>query len=150
MFQGFRLQRKIRYLFFVSPQQAAQLFSTSQNDFVLWGQLEKFSETSIKEFCSNASQAILVYIPDGTFILDNFYITADSFNFFFTSDLFLVHSANIGPTWSVANIKRNVEAGLITSKIVCLVESLLDYRSGHFLFCLLHDRPRHIVSNLIL
>ncbi|KAF8089861.1 hypothetical protein N665_0495s0010 [Sinapis alba] len=85
---------------------AAQLFSTSQNDFVLWGQLEKFSETSIKEFCSNASQAILVYIPDG-------------------------------PTWSVANIKRNVEAGLITSKIVCLVESLLDYSSLEKIRCII-------------
>ncbi|KAL0744505.1 hypothetical protein Bca4012_086018 [Brassica carinata] len=85
---------------------AAQLFSTSQNDFVLWGQLDKFSETSIKKFCSNASQAILAYIPDG-------------------------------PTWSVANIKRNVEAGLITSKIVCLVESLLDYSSLEKIRCII-------------
>ena len=82
LFQSFRLQRNIRYLFFFSPQQAAQSFSVSQNDFVLWGQLEKFSETSIKKFCSNASQAILAYIPDGTFLLDNFDITADSFFFF--------------------------------------------------------------------
>lgn len=87
-------------------QKAAQLFSTSQNDFVLWGQLEKFSETSIKKFCSTASQTILAYIPDG-------------------------------PTWSVANIKRNVEAGLITSKIVCLVESLLDYSSLEKIRCII-------------
>lgn len=79
MFQGCRIQRKIRYLFFFSLQQAAQLFSTSQNDSVLWGEIDNFSATSIKKFCSNASQAILAYIPDGTCILDNFYITADSF-----------------------------------------------------------------------
>ncbi|KAG2272796.1 hypothetical protein Bca52824_067351 [Brassica carinata] len=85
---------------------AAQSFSVSQNDFVLWGQQEKFSETSIKKFCSNASQAILAYIPDG-------------------------------PYWSVANIERNLEAGLITSKILCLVESLLGYRSLEKIRCII-------------
>ncbi|CAF1940874.1 unnamed protein product [Brassica napus] len=85
---------------------AAQSFSVSQNDFVLWGQQEKFRETSIKKFCSNASQAILAYIPDG-------------------------------PYWSVANIERNLEAGLITSKILCLVESLLGYRSLEKIRCII-------------
>ncbi|CAH8386214.1 unnamed protein product [Eruca vesicaria subsp. sativa] len=85
---------------------AAQSLSASQNDFVLWGQLEEFSETSIKKFCSDASRAILAYIPDG-------------------------------PNWSVANIKGNVEAGLITSKIVCLVESLLGYSSLEKIRCII-------------
>ena len=56
-------------------------------------------------------------------------------------------SAHIGPYWSVANIERNLEAGLITSKILCLVVSLLGYRSGlhaHFLFRLVQNRPIHI------
>lgn len=85
---------------------AAQSFSVSQNDFVLWGQLGEFSETSIKKFCRDASQAILAYIPDG-------------------------------PYWSVANIERNLEAGLVTSKIVCLVESLLGYSSLEKIRCII-------------
>ncbi|KFK39865.1 hypothetical protein AALP_AA3G298800 [Arabis alpina] len=46
-------------------QKAAQSLSASQNDFASWGQLDMFSQTIIKKFCSDASQAISADIPHG-------------------------------------------------------------------------------------
>lgn len=49
----------------------------------------------------------------------------------FLTSLFLY----TGLDWGVTNMKENLEAGLITSKTFCLIESLLGYRSGlHALF----------------
>ncbi|CAH2078579.1 unnamed protein product [Thlaspi arvense] len=87
-------------------QMAAQSLSASQNDFVFRDdQLDMFSETLVKKFCSDASQAFLAYIPPGQ-------------------------------TWSIANIKENMEAGLLTSKTVCLIETLLGYSSLENIRCI--------------
>uniref|UniRef100_A0A1J3CVJ0 Endoribonuclease Dicer-like protein 2 n=1 Tax=Noccaea caerulescens TaxID=107243 RepID=A0A1J3CVJ0_NOCCA len=87
-------------------QKAAQSLSTSQNDFFLWDQLNMFSETFVKKFCSDASQEFLADVPHG---LD----------------------------WGVTNMKENLEAGLITSKTFCLIESLLGYRSLENIRCII-------------
>ncbi|XP_010485668.1 PREDICTED: endoribonuclease Dicer homolog 2-like isoform X2 [Camelina sativa] len=88
-------------------QKAAQSLSASQNDFFLWGELNMFSLTLVKKFCSDASQAFLADIPHGR-------------------------------DWSVvSNIKGNVEVGLLTSKTVCLVETLLGYSSLENIRCII-------------
>ncbi|CAH2055216.1 unnamed protein product [Thlaspi arvense] len=87
-------------------QKAAQSLSASQNDFALWEQLNLFSETFVKQFCSDASQAFLADIPHGL-------------------------------NWSADNIKENLESGLVTSKTVCLVESLLGYSSLEKIRCII-------------
>ncbi|ESQ49771.1 hypothetical protein EUTSA_v10019898mg [Eutrema salsugineum] len=87
-------------------QKAAQSLSDSQSDFTLWGELNMFSETFVKKFCFDASQAFLADIPHGL-------------------------------NWSAANIKENLEAGLLTSKTVCLLESLLGYSSLENIRCII-------------
>ncbi|KAK7331288.1 hypothetical protein VNO77_25509 [Canavalia gladiata] len=50
-------------------------------------------------------------------------------NFILASVLTLKTYIPFGPQWSIGdNIKYNVEKGLITSKVCCLIDSLLEYR----------------------
>ncbi|EOA32908.1 hypothetical protein CARUB_v10016233mg, partial [Capsella rubella] len=49
---------------------------------------------------------------------------------------FLAHIPH-GLNWSVANIKGNVEAGLLTSKTLCLVETLIGYSSLENIRCII-------------
>lgn len=65
-------------ILFFAPQQAAQSLSTSQNDFFLWDQLNMFSETFVKKFCSDASQEFLADVPRGSFFACKLFMIEDS------------------------------------------------------------------------
>lgn len=34
----------------------------------------------------------------------------------------------LGPEWSIGDLDADMEAGFLTSKVVCLIKSLLEYR----------------------
>ncbi|XP_041017409.1 endoribonuclease Dicer homolog 2 isoform X3 [Juglans microcarpa x Juglans regia] len=83
---------------------AAQSFSCFDSDLcteadsIPWGKLDVFGETIVKHFSLDAFHAFSTYIPSG-------------------------------PDWSIGNdVKANMDAGLLTSKVVCLIESLHEYR----------------------
>ncbi|KAJ4721647.1 Endoribonuclease Dicer-like [Melia azedarach] len=86
---------------------AAETVSCYESDFFAWEQLDGFGETIIKKFSLDASQAFATYIPSG-------------------------------PEWSIGdNFKFNVNTGLLTEKIVCLIESLLEYRDMKDIRCII-------------
>ncbi|KAH9734176.1 Endoribonuclease Dicer [Citrus sinensis] len=86
---------------------AAETISCYKSDFFAWEQLDGFGETIMKKFGSDAFQALVTYIPSGA-------------------------------GWSIGDdSKFNVDSGLLTEKIVCLVESLLEYRGLEDIRCII-------------
>ncbi len=84
-----------------------------------------FSEQIVKNFSSDASHAFATCIPSGTSILKNFcfmlLVVA------YIPSFFLIIPSGLG--WSIGdNVRANMDEGLLTSKVVCLIESLLEYR----------------------
>jgi len=80
-------------------------------------------EAIVKDFSQDVLNALSPCIPSGNMINTAFdYPKSDAlFDIFF--------SPFKDPNWSVGdNVQRDVDAGLITSKVVCLIESLLEYR----------------------
>eukprot|EP00257_Ricinus_communis_P014560 XP_015572262.1 endoribonuclease Dicer homolog 2 isoform X1 [Ricinus communis] len=91
---------------------AAQILSCHESEFFSCGKLDISGENIVKEFGLNASQA-----------LDN-----------------CINSAfeHLGPKWSIGeNAEADIEAGLLTTKIFCLIDSLLDYRDIRDLRCII-------------
>nr|AXY97465.1 Dicer-like 2 [Populus tomentosa] len=88
--------------------QAAQFLShcDTDGDFISGGKLDVSGETIVKNFCQDASLAISNCFSDG-------------------------QECSIGD-----NIKAHLGAGLLTSKILCLVESLLQYRDLKEIRCI--------------
>ncbi|GLT60476.1 hypothetical protein SLA2020_332400 [Shorea laevis] len=86
---------------------AAENLSAWESDFLVWGILDVFGEKIVKSFSLDASQAFAAYIPS-------------SFE------------------WTISdNIEGNVAVGLLTTKIVCLVESLLEYKLFKEIRCII-------------
>ncbi|KAH9670562.1 Endoribonuclease Dicer [Citrus sinensis] len=86
---------------------AAETISCYKSDFFAWEQLDGFGETIMKKFGSDAFQALVTYIPSGA-------------------------------GWSIGDdSKFNMDSGLLTEKIVCLVESLLEYRGLEDIRCII-------------
>ncbi|KAH9670550.1 Endoribonuclease Dicer [Citrus sinensis] len=86
---------------------AAETISCYESDFFAWEQLDGFGETIIKKFGSDASQALVTYVPSGA-------------------------------EWSIGDdSKFNLDSGLLTEKIVCLIESLLEYRGVEDIRCII-------------
>ncbi|GLT72572.1 hypothetical protein SLA2020_444960 [Shorea laevis] len=57
----------------------------------------------------------------------------------FSLDSFHAFSTYVpsGPEWSIgSNVEANMDAGLLTSKVVCLIESLLEYRDLEDIRCI--------------
>ncbi|KAL9427016.1 hypothetical protein AB3S75_033741 [Citrus x aurantiifolia] len=86
---------------------AAETISCYKSDFFALEQLDGFGETIMKKFGSDAFQALVTYIPSGA-------------------------------GWSIGDdSKFNMDSGLLTEKIVCLVESLLEYRGLEDIRCII-------------
>ncbi|XP_010549776.1 PREDICTED: endoribonuclease Dicer homolog 2 isoform X2 [Tarenaya hassleriana] len=86
---------------------ATKSLSANLNEFFPWGQLDTSSKALIQNFCLDASKAFSAYIP---------------------SD----------PLWSISdNINASLDEGLLTSKTVCLVESLLEYSALKNIRCII-------------
>ncbi|KAG6645299.1 endoribonuclease Dicer homolog 2-like isoform X1 [Carya illinoinensis] len=103
---------------------AAQFFSCYNTDFcdetdsISWDKLDVFGETIVKDFSLDAFHTFSSYIPSG-------------------------------PDWPIGdNIKENMDEGLITSKVVCLIESLLDYRDLKDIRCIVF--VERIVTAIVL
>ncbi|XVE75158.1 hypothetical protein DITRI_Ditri12bG0072900 [Diplodiscus trichospermus] len=77
---------------------AAECLSCYESDFLMWGKLDVFGKKIIRSYSLDAFHAFETCIPSG-------------------------------PDWTIANnVKANVDAGLLTTKVFCLIESLLEYR----------------------
>ncbi|XP_022732896.1 endoribonuclease Dicer homolog 2-like isoform X2 [Durio zibethinus] len=77
---------------------AAEYFSCYESDILLWGKLDVFAEKIVRNYSLDAFHAFETCIPSG-------------------------------PDWTIANnVKASVDAGLLTTKIFCLIESLFEYR----------------------
>ncbi|XP_048137165.1 endoribonuclease Dicer homolog 2 isoform X2 [Rhodamnia argentea] len=86
---------------------AAQSISCREVNDLSWGNLDLFGETIVKDFSQDVLNAFSACIP---------------------SD----------PNWSAGdNVQADVDAGLITCKVVCLIESLLEYRDIHDIRCII-------------
>ncbi|XP_057984825.1 endoribonuclease Dicer homolog 2 isoform X10 [Hevea brasiliensis] len=89
---------KITELENMMHSKAAEVLSCPKSNFLSRGKSDAFGENIVKEFNLEASQTF-----------DNCIRT--------------------GPKWSIGvNAKDDVDAGLLTTKIFCLVDSLLEYR----------------------
>ncbi|KAL5836669.1 hypothetical protein ACOSQ3_013838 [Xanthoceras sorbifolium] len=97
---------------------AAESLSGHESDFFAWGQLDVFGEKIIRNFSSDAANLFSTYIP---------------------SEL----------KWSIGdNVKSNVDAGLLTAKVLCLIESLLEYRSLEDIRCIIF--VERVISTIVL
>ncbi|KAI6684308.1 hypothetical protein NL676_030221 [Syzygium grande] len=86
---------------------AARSISCREVNDLSWGNLDVFGETIVKNFSQDVLNAFSACIP---------------------SD----------PNWSVGdNVQGDADAGLITCKVVCLIDSLLEYRDIHDIRCII-------------
>ncbi|XP_012441319.1 endoribonuclease Dicer homolog 2 [Gossypium raimondii] len=77
---------------------AAECFSCYESEHLMWGNLDVFGEKIIRSYSVDAFHAIETCMPSG---LD----------------------------WTIANdVKGSVAAGFLTTKVLCLIESLFEYR----------------------
>ncbi|KAG8503299.1 hypothetical protein CXB51_001265 [Gossypium anomalum] len=77
---------------------AAEYLSCYESEFLMWGKLDVFGEKIVRSYSVDAFHAIGRCIP---------------------SD----------PDWTIVNdFKANVDAGFLTTKVLCLIESLSEYR----------------------
>ncbi|KAL4318063.1 hypothetical protein GQ457_18G021210 [Hibiscus cannabinus] len=77
---------------------AAEYLSCYENEFLLWEKLDVCGDRIVRSFSSDAFHAIQTCIPSG-------------------------------PDWGITNdVKASVDAGFLTSKVLCLIESLSEYR----------------------
>ncbi|KAF5745863.1 hypothetical protein HS088_TW06G00027 [Tripterygium wilfordii] len=85
---------------------AAESLSCYKSDFFSWGKLDVFGEATLKKFSLEASQTLATYIPPGL-------------------------------NWSIGdNIESSLDAGLLTTKVRCLIECLLEYRELDDIRCI--------------
>ncbi|PPR81130.1 hypothetical protein GOBAR_AA39584 [Gossypium barbadense] len=77
---------------------AAEYLSCYESEFLMWGKLDVFGEKIVRSYTVDAFHAIRTCIP---------------------SD----------PDWTIINdVKASVDAGFLTTKVLCLIESLSEYR----------------------
>ncbi|KAF8027787.1 hypothetical protein BT93_E0647 [Corymbia citriodora subsp. variegata] len=97
---------------------AAQSISHREVIDLSWGSLDLFGEGIVKDFSQDVLHALSACIP---------------------SD----------PNWSVGDdVQGVVDAGLITRKVVCLIESLLEYRGIHDIRCIIF--VERVVTSVVL
>ncbi|XP_039045031.1 endoribonuclease Dicer homolog 2-like [Hibiscus syriacus] len=86
---------------------AAEYLSCSENEFLPWERLEVCAEKIIRKFSSDAFRAIKPCLPSG-------------------------------PDWTIGDdIKGSVDAGFLTTKVLCLTESLFEYRALKDIRCII-------------
>ncbi|XP_057788683.1 endoribonuclease Dicer homolog 2-like isoform X1 [Salvia miltiorrhiza] len=85
---------------------AAEVYSRDNGTIFMWAEMDTCGERVVKAFSSDALQFLCARIPTG-------------------------------PKWSIPNdLRANVTSGYLTSKITCLVETLLEYRELKDLRCI--------------
>ncbi|XP_060186301.1 endoribonuclease Dicer homolog 2-like isoform X1 [Lycium barbarum] len=86
---------------------AAEFLSCAENEFFSWGELDVCAQTIVRDFSLGASKVFLSRLPSGSH-------------------------------WSIGgDIQANTDAGYLTSKVTCLIESLLEYRDLKDLRCII-------------
>ncbi|CAK9167068.1 unnamed protein product, partial [Ilex paraguariensis] len=86
---------------------AAESLLCEEIDIFQWGKLDVCGEKIVRDFCCDVLGAFSTYIPSG-------------------------------PHWSIGNDRNSdLVAGYLTSKVICLVESLLGYRDFKDLRCII-------------
>ncbi|KAK8699344.1 hypothetical protein V6N13_115432 [Hibiscus sabdariffa] len=86
---------------------AAEYLSCDENEFLRWEKLDVCGGKIVRSFSSNAFHAIGTCLPSG-------------------------------PDWSIFNdIKTSVDAGFLTTKVLCLIESLYEYRALKDIRCII-------------
>ncbi|KAH6801617.1 dicer-like 2 [Perilla frutescens var. frutescens] len=85
---------------------AAEVYSHEDGNIFLWGNMDISRDTAVKAFSSDAVKVLSARIPTG-------------------------------PQWLIRNdLRANMTVGYLTSKIICLVETLLEYRELKDLRCI--------------
>jgi len=111
--------------------QAAESLSSNEFESFSWGHS---GDRTVKNFILACVQTLKTYLPCG-----NYSTTIEKHGEISSINLLLAFLALInfytmlsscsGPQWSIGgNIKSDVEMGLLTSKVCCLIDSLLEYR----------------------
>ncbi|MBA0759745.1 hypothetical protein Gotri_022582 [Gossypium trilobum] len=86
---------------------AAEYLSCYESEFLMWGKLDVFGEKIVRSYSVDAFHAIGACIP---------------------SD----------PDWTIVNdVKASVDAGFLTTKVLCLIESLSEYRVLRDIRCII-------------
>ncbi|MBA0550596.1 hypothetical protein Golob_021531, partial [Gossypium lobatum] len=86
---------------------AAEYLSCYESEFLMWGKLDVFGEKIVRSYSVDAFHAIGTCIP---------------------SD----------PDWTIVNdVKASVDAGFLTTKVLCLIESLSEYRVLRDIRCII-------------
>ncbi|GAV83983.1 DEAD domain-containing protein/Helicase_C domain-containing protein/Ribonuclease_3 domain-containing protein/PAZ domain-containing protein/dsRNA_bind domain-containing protein [Cephalotus follicularis] len=86
---------------------AAESLSCYENDLFSWWKSDVSGESIVKNFSSEAIKVFAAYVPTG-------------------------------PGWFIGNnFKSNVDAGLLSTKVSCLVESLLEYSDLEHIRCII-------------
>ncbi|OMO99607.1 hypothetical protein CCACVL1_03710 [Corchorus capsularis] len=86
---------------------AAKYLSCYESDFLMWGKLDLIGEKIVKSYSLDAFHAFEACIP------------------------------SVSDWTSTHNIKASVDAGLITTKAFCLIESLCEYRGLKEMRCII-------------
>ncbi|KAA8537034.1 hypothetical protein F0562_029512 [Nyssa sinensis] len=86
---------------------AAESLSREGMDIYLWGKLDVCGETIVRDYSLDSFRVFSRFIPSG-------------------------------PDWCIGDdIKASMDAGYLTSKVLCLIESLLEYRDLKDLRCII-------------
>ncbi|XP_011084676.1 endoribonuclease Dicer homolog 2 isoform X1 [Sesamum indicum] len=86
---------------------AAEVYSREEDDIFIWGQMDASGNRVVRAFSSDAVKVFSASIPSG-------------------------------PEWSIRyDLIDNMKAGYLTSKVMCLVETLLEYREMKDLRCII-------------
>ncbi|KAK4707858.1 hypothetical protein R3W88_028783 [Solanum pinnatisectum] len=97
---------------------AAEFLSFEENDFFSWGEFDACAQTIVRDFSLGASKIFSARLPSG-------------------------------PHWSIGgDIQANADAGYLSSKVNCLLESLLEYRDRKDLRCIIF--VERIVTAIVL
>ncbi|KAH0713477.1 hypothetical protein KY289_009436 [Solanum tuberosum] len=88
-------------------EKAAEFLSQEETDIFSWGELDVCAQTIVRDFSLDASKVFLSCLPSG-------------------------------PHWSIGgDIQANTDTGYLSSKVHCLLESLLEYRDLKDLRCII-------------
>ncbi|CAI9090837.1 OLC1v1025698C1 [Oldenlandia corymbosa var. corymbosa] len=117
---------------------AAECFSRVKTDVLSWERLDGRGEAIVKNFSSEASSILSECMPSSNVPLKGFYFNLlVAFNCLFLN-LLVPFALNTGPEWCIGcDTDADINAGYLTSKVICLYDSLLEYRDQKELRCII-------------
>ena len=116
---------KVSYLFM---WQAAEFLSSKETESFPWG---KSGNTIVRNFSLATVQILTTYLSSGTDsnLWENWWNFKHEFACTLYCNWFFKIFAHSGPGWSIGdNLISDVDVGLLTSKVRCLIDTLLEYR----------------------